>query len=83
MVDIPWFNVEYGIYFTGETEYLKFIAKEFFLKSLTSAINSTLNVKNIAFSVYYIFLGIWTCFDIACNTGYDVTIPCYFHTLNT
>ena len=30
IVDIQWFDVEYGIYFTSETEYFIFIAKEIF-----------------------------------------------------
>ena len=49
---------------------------------LTIEISSILNVKNIDFFVYYIFLGISTCFKMLyeCNTC-NFTTACYVHTV--
>ena len=40
----------------------------------------------IDFSVYDVFFGFWTCFfqilDTSCNTRREVTVACYFYTVN-
>ena len=65
--DIQSFDVEYGIYFTSETEFLyfhdckgqlklKYIKKESCLRGET---DSLFKVTNLIFSIYYIFLYVW------------------------
>ena len=92
ILDIQWFDVECGIYFTSETGFFIFSrvqsTSEIMEKKncLSSEINSIFSVKSIEFSVYYIFFGLLTCFfqilDTACNAGRDATKTCYFHTEN-
>ena len=61
--------------------------KIFFKKSLlTGEVNSIFNVKIIAFSVYNIFFGFWTFFqilDTACNTWFDVKIGRVYKPVNS
>ena len=63
-----------GLEFWRTNKYLKIY--------LTSEMNSMFNVRNIEFSRYYIFFGIFIKhISTPCNTWRDVTVACYLYTV--
>ena len=62
MEHMQWFDGEYGIFFQDFYIFslVQSTSKNFKKSCITSEINSIFIVKNLEFSVYYIFYGFWT-----------------------